>query len=391
MQLFWEKLNWQNEDKHFLGVRSMPFRRAFHSIDLMPGFYSIRGPRQIGKSSWLKYLLKQACELSRPDNCLFLSCEIVEDYKELSEILTLFKNRKYIFLDEITFVKDWARSIKHLIDSGYDGAIVVTGSNTSDLRKGVDRMPGREGFGQDLLLLPMDFFEFLEAKKNAGWVIDSKSNELENYFRIGGFPLAVAEAGEASHRTSKTEVLIEKWILGDIAKLGKSESYTKDIISQIVQTLTSAMSTSKLAQRTQVGSHHTIADYIQTLEDMFVLKTLHSVDPDTGAFRFKKEKKYYFTDPLYIKLGLKWLGLEKNNIESSFISEQVAHEYLSRKYERIGFLNTSKSGEVDFFAYKNWALEVKWTDIPTNISKAYKDLVVPKKSIWTKDTFFNEI
>jgi predicted AAA+ superfamily ATPase len=277
-----------------------------------------------------------------------------------------------------------------LIDSGYSGTIVVTGSNTYDLRKGVDRMPGREGFGQDLLLLPMNFQEYLKAREDAKWQTLGKTEALEKYFHVGGFPLAIAEAGENSTKTSKTEKLIEKWILGDIAKIGKNENYTKDIISQVVQTMTSAMSSHKLAQRTQIGSHHTIAEYLQVLEDMFVVKILYSIDPDTGAFRFKKEKKFYLTDPIYTKLGLRWLGLDSDDIESPRLAEQVAHEHLSRQFDRIGFLTSSKSGEVDFYAYKKWAIEVKWSEIPTNISAAYKNLVVPKKIIWAKENFLND-
>ncbi len=390
MQLFWENQNWENEDKHFLGLKSMPFERSFPAIDLRAGLYSIRGPRQIGKSSWLKKLLKQACIASSPFDCFFLSCEHLIDFKDLAQTLNLFKTRRFIFLDEITFVKDWPRAIKHLIDSGYSGTIVVTGSNTYDLRKGVDRMPGREGFGEDLYLLPMNFQEYLKARKDAKWKSLTKTEALEKYFRIGGFPLAIAEAGENSTKTTKTEKLIEKWILGDIAKIGKNESYTKDIISQIVQTMTSTMSAHKLAQRTQVGSHHTIADYLQVLEDMFVVKTLNSINPDTGAFRFKKEKKFYLTDPIYTKLGLRWLGLEATDIESSLLAEQVAHEYLSRKFDRIGFLTSSKNGEIDFYAYKKWAIEVKWTDIPSNISSFYKNIILPQKMIWNKTNFLND-
>jgi predicted AAA+ superfamily ATPase len=389
MKLFWENQNWEKEDRHFLGLKNMPFERVFPAIDLRKGLYSIRGPRQIGKSSWLKKLLKQACNFSSPSECFFLSCENLTDFKDLAETLALFKNRRYIFLDEITFVKDWARPIKHLIDSGYNGTIIVTGSNTYDLRKGVDRMPGREGFGEDLFLLPMNFQEYLKARKDANWKTLAKTEALEKYFRIGGFPLAIAEAGEESTKTSKTEKLIEKWILGDIAKIGKNENYTKEIISQVVQTMTSTMSSHKLAQRTQVGSHHTIADYLQVLEDMFIIKTLNSIDPDTGAFRFKKEKKFYLTDPIYTKLGLRWLGLDTNDIESPQLAEQVAHEYLSRKYDRFGFLTSAKNGEVDFFAYKKWAVEIKWSDIPSNLSNAYKNLVVPKKIIWAKENFLN--
>lgn len=100
----------------------------------------------------------------------------------------------------------------------------------------------------------MDFNEYLKARRDAGWKTLPRVEALEKYFRIGGFPLAVAEAGENSTKTTKTEKLIEKWILGDIAKIGKNEDYTRDILSQVVQTMTTPMSFHKLAQRTQVGS-----------------------------------------------------------------------------------------------------------------------------------------
>lgn len=40
---------------------------------------------------------------------------------------------------------------------------------------------------------------------------------------------------------------------------------------------------------------------------------------------------------------------------------------------------------------RNWALEMKWMDIPTNISNAYKNLVVPQKTIWIKDNFLSDM
>ncbi len=387
MELYWENNGWEKEDKHLVGVTKMPFQRRWQFVDLRPGLYSLRGPRQIGKSSWLKHLLKMQCDTVGPKNCFFLSCENLADYKDLAEILSLYKNRKVIFLDEVTFVHDWARPVKHLIDRGFGGTIVVTGSNLHDLRMGVDRMPGRQGFGQDLLLLPMSFYEFKEARKNAGWAELSSPELLERYFRVGGFPLAVAEAGSDSHKTTQTEKLMEKWILGDIARIGKNENYAREILSQVGQCLCSSMSTQKLAARTQIGSHHTIADYLQVLEDMFILRTLYSIDQDTGALRFKKEKKYYLTDPIFNKLGWKWLGLTSNEIESDKMAEQMAHEFLRRHFDRMGFLSSKKNGEVDFYSYRNWAVEIKWSKIPTNLSWTYKNLQLHHKIIWNEDNY----
>jgi predicted AAA+ superfamily ATPase len=54
MDIFWEKEGWEEEDPHLKKMKSMPFHRPFPFIPEKPGLYIIRGPRQIGKSSWLK-------------------------------------------------------------------------------------------------------------------------------------------------------------------------------------------------------------------------------------------------------------------------------------------------------------------------------------------------
>jgi predicted AAA+ superfamily ATPase len=257
-----------------------------------------------------------------------------------------------------------------------------------DLRRGVDRMPGREGHGQDLQLLPMSFDEYLLAKKDAGLTLSGRSTELSHYFKVGGFPIAVAESFGHKNKMAKSESVVEKWILGDIARLGKNEIYAKEIMAQIALTLTSQMSTQKLAQRTQVGSHHTVQDYLQILSDMFIVSTLYSIDQNTGASRLKKEKKFYLNDPIYIKLALSWIGLDESHLDESIFAETMAHEYLRHKHPRFGFLSSAKGGEVDFYAFKKWAIEVKWSEGLNNLSSTYKNLILKNKLVWNKDNFF---
>lgn len=71
------------------------------------------------------------------------------------------------------------------------------------------------------------------------------------------------------------------------------------------------------------------------------------------------------------------------------VAEMVAHQALSRRFKRFGFLS-SCSGEVDFILQKQWAIEVKWAPYPTNLSKAYKKLVIPEKAVWTFSNFLKE-
>ena len=68
-------------------------------------------------------------------------------------------------------------------------------------------------------------------------------------------------------------------------------------------------------------------------------------------------------------------------------AEQMAHEFLRRHFDRMGFLSSKKNGEVDFYSYKNWAVEIKWSKISTNLSWTYKNLQLPHKIIWNEDNY----
>lgn len=365
----------------------MPFQRRFPSIELKSGLFAIRGPRQIGKSSWMKSLLSR--ELGRKRKCHYVSCENIEDYRDLTLLLQSLENVEIIFLDEITFVKEWTRSIKHQIDMGSKQVFVVTGSNAADIRRGIDLMPGRWGAGGEFLLQPMLFDEFSEMRRLAGWKRSDRVEELELYFRTGGFPLAVAEAGEKSAVPKKAMQLYWQWLKGDVIKLGKQELYLKELLGQLAKSLCTPMSLQSLAQKTQMGSHHTAQEYVAILEDCFALKTLFAIDVDGGNFRFKKNKKFYFTDPLVY-----WIALEKGGYKipenfSEKLAEMVAHELLSRKGAKFGYFS-SKAGEVDFVAPGGWAIEVKWVDAVTQISSAYKNLRIARKKVWSKSNFLAE-
>lgn len=387
MDLFWEKSDWALGDKHLKALQSAPFQRPFQTIKLDPGIFIIRGPRQIGKSSWLKMILR---DYPDPQNAFYLSCDNISDYKELSALLQSFKNRKLILLDEISFVRDWSRAIKHEIDSGYEGTIILTGSHSADLYRGMDQMPGRLGQGRELQLLPMNFNEFCEMRRIAKWKKLSRLDAFKAYFKVGGFPTAMIEAGEHIGEIPKAKEIYRRWLNGDILKLGKQETYLREILSQIAITMMSPLSLQKLAQRTQMGSHHTAHEYVAILEQCFALRTCYAIDPNTGAFRLRKDKKFYFTDPIIYWIALEWAGFPTPENFESQLAEMVAHEYLYQesklKNERMGYYHSNK-GEIDFYCKDKWALEVKWSPIAQNLSKAFKELIIPQKTIWTQANF----
>lgn len=385
MHKFWEKRGWEEEDKQLGALKKAPFQRPFPILPKGSGLFVIRGPRQIGKSSWLKSILFSEV----PKNIFYLSCDNLRDHLDLAEVFKSTQSYKTILLDEISFVSEWWRAVKHELDRRPSLRLIVTGSHAFELRKGMDLMPGRWGEGGEFELLPMEFSEFSQMRKQAKWPKLDKKSELELYFRIGGFPLALIESGSEGRKPKKAFEVYRRWLLGDLTKIGKQEVFLKELLVQIAITIGSTLSLQKLAQKTQMGSHNTAQDYIEILEACFALKTLYAVDQDTSAPRFRKEKKFYFRDPLIYWLAFDWAGVDVPNNAYDQLAEMVAHEHLLRRYKRFGYLSL-RSGEIDFYAAKKWALEVKWRPFVDGLSKTFKDLKNPQKIIWTQNNFLEE-
>jgi predicted AAA+ superfamily ATPase len=383
MSNFWEISNWEEWDPHLKKLKSMPFRRKYPFIPDQIGLHMIRGPRQIGKSSWLKEILSHYAPLKK---CFYLSCENVVDHKELAEILASIRDRQVVLLDEISFVKDWDRAIKHEVDSGLQSILVITGSHAHDLKRGADQMPGRFEGGGEFELLPMLFEEFHQIRKNIGWASEDLQKEYSAYFKIGGFPSAVAEAGKENKAPIEAMKTYWKWLKGDALKLGKQEELLKEIMIQIAQCMQSPISFQTLAKKTSIASHSTVQDYIHVLNSCFAVKQLNAVDIDTGAFRFRKDKKFYFTDPLLFWIAIDLSGRTPQSQSEEMIAELVAHEFLSRKFHRFGYFSNAH-GEIDFILPQEWAIELKWADYAKNLSRAYLSLNLLNKKVWTKQNF----
>lgn len=384
MDNYWEKSGWIEQDYHLKKIAEMPFQRSFPFIPEEDGLYIVRGPRQIGKTSWLKTVL--AAHAHRHP-CFYLSCENVSDHRELAEILASVRHCKLVLLDEVSFVKDWDRAVKHAVDAGQTSILMLTGSHAHDLKKGADLMPGRFGAGGEFHLLPMSFDEFYESRLQAGWAGEDRVKELEAYFRVGGFPSAVAEAGIDGKTPRRAMETYQRWLRGDMVKLGKSEGFLEELLIQLALTQTTPLSFQTLAKKTTIGSHNTVQEYLSVLESCFALRTLHAIDLSTGAYRLKKDRKFYFTDPLIFWIAHELTGVKKSAAELyPKIAELVAAHQIGRTHRRFGY-HSNSDGEVDFILPGEWAIEVKWSDSATNLSKSYLKLPLVNKKVWVKQNF----
>ena len=177
-----EKLGLFEPPKIFFHLKKNFFERIFKERNKW-GIVIIRGPRRIGKTSTLKYLVKEMIEKGYPKESFFYISldnekllEILEKRRMLrgflKELIKKFEDKKplIIILDEVTFYKGWARALKNLVDSGdvSEGiGIIATGSYSIELSSARSELSGRYGplgerLGGEIFFYPRRFIEVSE-------------------------------------------------------------------------------------------------------------------------------------------------------------------------------------------------------------------------------------
>lgn len=150
----------------------------------------LTGPRQVGKSTLLKHLLKEGYNYVTLDDIIFLGMA-KEDPKLFFE-----NNPRPLIIDEVQYAPELFSEIKRIVDDSDEyGSIILTGSQTFSLMEGVtETLAGRVGI---LELSGLSFREvnnisyknefiptntFLERK------IDKKLSDLWEFIFKGDLP-----------------------------------------------------------------------------------------------------------------------------------------------------------------------------------------------------------
>jgi predicted AAA+ superfamily ATPase len=281
---------------------------------------TLRGPRQVGKTTLLKLLIRRLLldEKFPRESIFFYPCDRVKDYDHLYEILRVYldfakvrlDSRLYIFLDEISFVQDWQRTIKEFADMGRfkKVTLVLTGSNILDIKYSSERLPGRRGkiLYPDVEMLPLNFEEFLSVvapdlkQMDYEEVYSLHFPELrklfEDYLLTGGFLVNINNFYEKKFIPDYLYQMYISWIEGDLHKAGKSENVALKIFERLFIHLSSPVSYYKLARESGVASHVTVHDYLDILEKMFVLFATEHFSINQKKVESKKNRKVYFYD-----------------------------------------------------------------------------------------------
>lgn len=348
---------------------------------------TLRGPRRVGKSTLMRLLIKRllVSEKIPKEAVFFFPCDRVGDFNELFAIIKEYldfarprtDSRVFLFLDEISFAKDWQRAVKELVDGGRlkNATLLLTGSSILDLKFGSEFLAGRRGqvSPADIFYYPLDFGEFVRLVEPK---IEIESSELKqvyylpklnklfsDYLLTGGFPKTINEFYSLGRIENSTYETFLTWIENDLHKTKRSEQTAYDLLAQVFRTLTTQVSFTSLARDSGLAGHFAVQEYLDILEKMFILFPLSAFVVDQRKRDPKKNKKIFFYDPfIYNALYVKAHELMEDPFSASRqillkqealpkLAENAAAAHLKRIMPRL-YWGKTVGGEVDFAGIK---------------------------------------
>ncbi len=303
---------WQNST-----IKYDPRLRHVIRFDFAPDnivVYTLRGVRQVGKTTLVKLQIKEFLEKGiSPWNIMYYSLDLANTQQDVVDVVEKYmkmsirqrgENRCYVFLDEASSVHDWQKGIKWLVDNDKlkNSTVMATGSQAINIRDATERLPGRKGKlddSYDKILLPMKFVEYASLlnediknfinehnlmssthrkeifNKLINLEIDKKIDELNahqnelndllnNYMLTGGTPRIVNEKLEKNLISEYLYTSYLDGIRGEWSALSKNETLLKQFCGAIIKCLTSHISWNNLSREASLGSSNTARDYSLT-------------------------------------------------------------------------------------------------------------------------------
>lgn len=353
--------------------------------------YSLRGPRQVGKSTLLKLIIREELGVRKPSDIFYYACDLVTDAKNLYDIMESYllwtqrqgTERKLIMLDEVSRVKEWEFAFKHLVDaySLENKTFILTGSSSWDLKHGVERLPGRKGeiTGEQnhKILLPMKFAEYVqlrnpemheiakkmgldgnERRKEAFLDLISGNAEkwldpllphqqkldaiFDEYLLTGGVMSAVNQLVSSGEIKNTTYEMYIQLFFGDLAKLMREESTAKKVLTAIIKHQGKPVGWTAVSKGVGIPSPITVEQYTDVLKNLFVLNVYNAFDQNRRMPKLRSDKKLQIPNPFFFHAfrgytenpAGDYFRQAQNFVNSAegkaFLAECVAGDHLSR-------------------------------------------------------------
>ncbi len=292
-------------------------------------FLFILGSRRLGKTTIIfQYIDQLINEGVDPKKILFLSL----DNTNLAQLdiygLLASEKYKYVFLDEVHYLEDWARILKSLYDiPGYKTRIVASGSSSKVIEDNEAYLTGRS---RKIMVLPLSYLEFGE--------FDKTDNQLQNYLFYGGYPEHVSEKNP-NYLNELLRDVVEK----DIVKMHRVRSGQNliEVLQILAKQVGHAGSANKISKVLGLDNKTTL-NFVEYLCEVQLISPVFQYAKKLNE-RLYAPKKYYFQD----------LGMRNSlvgNVDIGAIVENAVFLKLKETYgtENVFYGATTRGEEIDF-------------------------------------------
>jgi predicted AAA+ superfamily ATPase len=419
---WWRGAQYLRGDPHLKEFRNASFQwdpPVLEGLRLdQPAIHTLRGPRQVGKTTTLKRILKRHL----PDeggSVGYFSFDLVDDPATVLEVVRSMRRQhpnpegRWLFLfDEITQLEDWTRGVKYAWDQGLirNDTLLLTGSSARDMVEGAELLPGRRGEDHDYVQLPMSFRSFVKQIadlqvdvpvvdpnnllddqahphiRQVALQLEDLNELLGTYLTCGGLPAPVRDwlrAGSVSERSLRS---IWQAVAGDLSKRGLKRETGLKLIERVAISQASPFAWTAASRDMDVHPN-TVKRYVRFLTLGFTLLPLYFWDLSEARFNKSKQRKIYFRDPIFAQIPRAARSTQRTIDDAALVEGAVAETLLRATPKplldtfplprAVGYWKSSSGREIDFLAdptEERLPIEVKWSDAKSSISNARKAL-----------------
>lgn len=267
--------------------------------------------------------------------------EMLADVKK--DITT--KDKYYLFLDELQEIDGWEKVVNQLMEQG-NVDIYVTGSNSKLMSSEIATyLSGRY---VSIPVYTLSFEEYLAFMRPSELTAQQL---LENYIKMGGFPLIAANKLDERAAYQIVQDIYKAIVTNDIIRrhrISKQDLFdrvVKFILDNMGKTFSANSIVKFLRSEHRKISVETIYNYLKWLEQAFIIHKCQRYDV-IGKSILKTQEKYYLGD-VSLKYGL--MGYNATMLPA--VIENIVYLELRRRGYEV-FIGKNQTQEIDFIAQK---------------------------------------
>jgi len=359
-ELYFALNPWWEQKEFECGILRESYIKKVSRLSVRKQVEIIIGGRRVGKTTFLKQLVKQFLDKGTPANTLFYlaldhpqlaSLTIAEHIKKFRQIFMHSREERLVlFLDEIQDSPDWESAVKGIYDHE-KVKFICSGSTSALLKSGGGKLTGRQIV---TTIYPLSFAEYLLFRdiRVSRAEVYKYEKLVEEYLQTGGYPEFVLRPDDYYLIN-----LLDDIISRDIIHLFtiQKQYILKDLLMLVASSIGSRTSYNKLSRVLKV-SLDTIKEYLGYFESAYLTASASKWSPSVTD-RIYSTRKFYLLDT-----GFKTLLTGKGD-KGSKAENAVFLHIMRQGYSPCYWAESEK--EVDFVVgtYKNpYPIEVKYVD-----------------------------